>query len=81
MYTLPHEHCDCFIRVIDCSIRVSQSCLHFFKEGGGGARAPCAPLDPPPLLYVLYAYILCTHHCAIATPMMYQHLATGGLLL
>ena len=30
-------------------------------------------------LYVLYAYILCTHHCAIATPMMYRHLGTGGL--
>ena len=27
----------------------------------------------------LCMHILCTHHCAITAPMMYWHLATGGL--
>ena len=48
----------------------------------------CLPLSGSPGLYTptvlciscrLCMHILCTHHCAITTPMMYWHLATGGL--
>ena len=37
---MPHEHCDCFIRVIDCFIRVSRSCMQFLEGGGFAPNAP-----------------------------------------
>ena len=36
---MPHEHCDCFIRVIECSIRVSRSGMQF-REGGHFPQMP-----------------------------------------
>ena len=54
----------------------------------GSGWLGCLPLSGSPGLYIptvlciscrLCMHILCTHHCVIITPMMYWHLATGGL--
>ena len=40
--------------VIDCSIRVSRSYIHFFKGGGGGGEGHVPPLDPPLQTYTVH---------------------------
>jgi len=45
--TLPNKHCNCFITVTDCSIRVSRSFYDtdgwWGGKGGGGHVPPPAP--------------------------------------